>query len=110
METSNNDEDAIFSFREYLDSIYDRAIGCSYEILSDVNASKKKLLGILWMIATTRRNVELFGSSICLDMIKRGINTLLWLYTAVVMHNEANHICIACEGIMCGERFNMYKA
>ena len=81
----------------------------SYEILSNFDASKNKLLEILWMTATMRRNFELFGSSICLDMMKRGINTLLWPYTAVVMHDEANHICVACEGIVCDERFNMYK-
>ena len=43
-------------------------------------------------------------------MMKCGSNTLLWPYTAVVMHDEANHICVACEGIVCGERFDMYKA
>ena len=62
------------------------------------------------MPSTMRRNFELFGSSICLDMMKRGISTLLWPYTAVVMHDDANHICVACEGIVCGERFDMYKA
>ena len=26
------------------------------------------------------------------------------------MHDEANHICVACACIVCGEQFNMYKA
>jgi hypothetical protein len=43
-------------------------------------------------------------------MMKCGINTLLWPYTAVVMHDETNHICVTCEGIVCGERFDMYTA
>ena len=103
LESSNKDEAAIFSFRGYLDLICTRAKRFSYEILSDINASKKKLLGILWMTATMRRNFELFGSSICLDMMKSGINKFLWPYIAVVMYDKANHICIACKGIVCGE-------
>jgi hypothetical protein len=43
-------------------------------------------------------------------MMKCGINTLLWPYTAVVMHDETNHICVTCEGIVCGERLDMYTA
>lgn len=62
------------------------------------------------MTATMRRNFELFGSSICLDMMVRGINIFLWPYTAVSMYDKANHICVACKGIVCGERFDMYKA
>ena len=57
-----------------------------------------------------RRNFELFGAFICLDMTKRGINALLWPYCAVTMIDESDHICVACEGIVCGERQDMYAA
>jgi len=108
--TTDNLEDAIFSFVEYLDLIADRAKGFSYKVVSETKGSNKKLLGLFWMTATMRRNFELFGSFICLDMMKRGINTLLWPYCAVTMIDESNHVCVACEGIVCGERQDMYAA
>ena len=43
-------------------------------------------------------------------MMKRGINTLLWQYCAVTIVDESNHVCVACEGIVCGERQDMYAA
>ena len=62
------------------------------------------------MTATTRRNFGLFGDYISFDMMKRGINTLLFPYTAVSMEDEMNHLCIGCEGIVCGEILDMYTA
>jgi len=109
--TSNNKEEAIFSFMEYLVLIQSRAKGFTYKLAEGTvkGGSKKKLLGVLWMTATMRRNFELFGSYICLDMMKRGLNTLLWPYCAVTMLDETNSMCLACEGILCGERDDMYK-
>ena len=43
-------------------------------------------------------------------MMKRGINTLLWPYTAITMLDEINKVCVACEGIVCGERQDTYYA
>ena len=60
------------------------------------------------MTATMRRNFELYGGYICLDMMKRALNTLLWPYAAVTMFDEHHQICIACEGIVCGEKVDMY--
>ena len=57
-----------------------------------------------------RRNFELNGDYISLDMMKRSLNKLLWPYTAVTIHNDTNHICIGLEGLVCGERFDMYLA
>ena len=71
---------------------------------------KKELMGLLWMTATMRRNYKLFGSFICVDMMKRAINTLLWPYTAVTMLDEMKKFCVGCEGIVCGERQDMYGA
>jgi len=87
-------------------------LSCLLTFLTEVNkgdGKKKKLLGVVWMTATMRRNFELFGGYICLDMMKRKLNTLLWPYTAVTMYDENMKICLACEGILCGERYDMYK-
>ena len=62
------------------------------------------------MTATICRSFELFDGFICLDMMKRGINTLSWPYSAIAMLDETNHVCVACEGIVCGERQDMYAA
>ena len=52
---------------------------------------------------------ELFGDLIALDIMNHGINTLLWPYFLVAMYNEMRKVCIACEGILCGEREDMYQ-
>ena len=56
-----------------------------------------------------RSNFELFGDFIGLDMMKRGINTLLWPYFSMAMYDEMKKVCIGCEGILCGEREDMYQ-
>ena len=43
-------------------------------------------------------------------MMKRGLNKLLWPYTAVTLYDESEHLCLACEGFVCGERFDTYLA
>ena len=42
-------------------------------------------------------------------MMKRGVNTQLWPYVAVSMYDEDMKLWIACEGILCGEKVDMYK-
>ena len=101
--------DAIFSFVDYLELIQSRATGFTYSLAEDTSGKKKKLVGVLWMTATMRRNFELFGGYIALDMMKRGLNTLLWPYVAVSMYDECMKLCIACEGILCGEQVDMYR-
>ena len=92
--------EALFSFIEYLELIKSRAKGFTYKLAENQDGGKKKkLCGVLWMTATMRKNFELFGDYLCFDMMKRGLNTLLWPYCAVTMFNEMNKICIACEGI-----------
>ena len=56
-----------------------------------------------------RRNYELFGSYISLNMTKRGINNPLWPYTSVTIYDEMMNLCLACEGIVCGEILDMYQ-
>ena len=103
------DSDAIFSFVDYLKLIASRAKGFTYKLAEDTSGNKKKLVGVVWMTATMRRNFELFGGYISLDMMKRGLNTLLWPYVAVSMYDEDMKLCIACEGILCKEKVDMYK-
>jgi hypothetical protein len=92
-------EEALFSFIEYLDLIRSNAKGFTYRTAeSTSNLSKscqgKKLLGVIWQTATMRRNFELFGNFIGLDMMKQGISTLLWPYFAVRMYAEMSKIQI----------------
>ena len=56
-----------------------------------------------------RHNFELFQDFIGLDMMKRGINTLLWPYFLMAMYDEMKKVCIRCEGILCGEQEDMYQ-
>ena len=60
------------------------------------------------MTTTMCRNYELFGEHLCFDMIKRGINTLLWLYTSVALYDETNSVCLANEGFVTGEKIDTY--
>ena len=116
--TTKTKEEALFSFVQYLDLIQHRARGFSYKIASvdgdhsvtclSPAVAKKKLLGVVWMTGTMRRNLELFGHYLCMDMMMRGINTLLWPYTAIALMDEFGELCIGCEGVVCGETIDMY--
>ena len=105
---NHNKDEAVFAYTDYLALIASRAPGFVYRHAEDTSGKVKKLQGVIWMTATMRRNFELFGGYICLDMMKRALNTLLWPYAAVTMFDEHHQICIACEGIVCGEKVDMY--
>ena len=112
--TTKNTEEAIFSFIDYLELIKSRAKGFVYclageDISVPGQGNRRKLLGVLWQTATMRRNYELFGGYLCLDMMMRGINTLAWPYVAAAMYDDDSKLVIGCEGILCGERVDMYK-
>jgi hypothetical protein len=106
-------EDAIFSFIEYLQLIQLCASGFVFKLASadsiESISPKKNLCGVLWQTATMRRNFELYGGYIWMDMMKRGINTLLWPYFAVAMYDEMKKLCIGCKGLLCGERDDIYQ-
>ena len=104
-----NDE-KILSILQYMALISTRAKGFVFQDIHIMENGKKRLLGVLWMTATMRRNFELFGGYVCFDMMKRGLNKLLWPYTAVALYDEMEHLCLACEGFVCGERFDTYLA
>ena len=40
----------------------------------------------------------------------RPINDMKWPYVSISMFNELNSVCVACEGIICGERVEAYNA
>ena len=92
--STNDSEDQIFSFVEYLETIKERCKGFVYELARGAgdDPKRKKLLGVIWQTATMRRNFELFGDYISLDMMKRALNILLWPYTAVCMYDDARKL------------------
>jgi hypothetical protein len=88
--TTNKDK-GLFSFIEYLDLIRSKAKGFTYKIAESTSNlytsnNGKKLLKVIWHTATMRRKFELFGDFLGLNMIKQGINTLLWPYFSVTMY------------------------
>ena len=108
MNNNKHDEEeyTLISFSDYLKILSERAVGFAYELAYD---SEGTINGAVWQTATMRDNFERFGGFICLDMMKRGINKLLWPYSAVSMYNDLEQVCVGCEGIMCAERFEAYK-
>ncbi len=60
------------------------------------------MIEALWMTATMQRNFELFGTYLCLDALKRGINKLHWPHYGVTMYNKLKEIRLALEGSVCG--------
>ena len=75
MENSDQNEYDTLSlkFCDYLKLIAIKAKGFQYRLaIGDDNA----INGVVWMNATMRSNLERFGSYICLDAMKRQLNTL----------------------------------
>jgi len=109
LENEGVNEEQMLSILEFHELLSSRAKGFLYEKLVNTTEGKKQLLEVLWMTATTRRNYELFGDYICFDMMKRGLNTLLWPYSGIALLDETNQLCVCLEGFVCGERFDMYR-
>ena len=57
-----------------------------------------------------RDNFERFGGFLSMDAMLCPINEIEWPYISISMYNELNSVCVACEGIVCGERVEAYKA
>lgn len=94
------------TFIENMALIKQRAKGFVYEFGKD---SSRKIIGVIWMTVTMRRNFELHGSYISLDLMKCALNSLLWPCISVAMYNELWQICIGCEGMLLGDKKPMYK-
>ncbi len=45
-----------------------------------------------------------------MDEMKRNLTDIDWPYMSILMYNEFNSVCLACEGIVCGERVEAYNA
>ena len=105
--TGDDKDDLLISFTEYMELLSAKDPEFVYEILEDTNG---QITGCLWMTSTMRENFDLFGGYVCVDAMKRGINTLLWPYIATTMYNELESVCVGCEGIVTGERVDAYRA
>ena len=57
-----------------------------------------------------RDNFDRFGGYVSMDAMMRPINDMKWPYVSISMFNELNPVCVACEGIVCGERVEAYNA
>ncbi|KAL7532442.1 hypothetical protein ACHAWF_004135 [Thalassiosira exigua] len=104
-ETKTNIEESILSFVEDLKLIKSRAKGFVCKLVTDkfnknVATKKKKLLGVLWQTATMQRNFELFGDHIGLDVMKKGLLSLLCL-------DIANDDVVLGRNVHCFLNFDM---
>lgn len=102
-----DDDEVMLTFSEFMEDLKKTERGFKYVILSD---SSGRCTGCIWQTATMRENFERFGSFASLDCMKRGINKFLWPYVALSMYNEMEKLCLGCEGIICAERVEAYKA
>ena len=100
-------KDSLVTFVEYMQILADKNRGFTYQMLQD---QEGKYSGCVWQTATMRDNFERFGSMISIDAMKREINTFNWPYIAISMYNELEQLCVGCEGIVCTERAEAYKA
>ena len=57
-----------------------------------------------------RDNFECFGGYISIDAMMRPINEMKWPYMSISMFKKLNSVCLACEGIVCGERVEANNA
>ena len=96
----------IWKFHDYLELISNNAKGFQYRLAI---GSDNQINGAVWMTASMRSNMERFGSYLCLDTMKRELNTLKWPYFAVALNNELGHVCVGCEGLMIEERTEAYS-
>ena len=100
-------EDTFCTFFEYMQLMKQNNKGFQYQFLEN---NVGTITGCVWQTAVMRDNFERFGGYICIDAMKRHINTLDWPYISVVMNNELNNVCVACEAILFAERIEGYKS
>ena len=102
---SDDRSDAIISMRQYMELISKHANGFVYSFALD---DKQNANGLVWMTATMRRNIELYGFYWALDAMARRLNTWNWPYMSICFYNEHKKMCVGCEAMMCGERKDAY--
>ena len=102
----SNYETLSMKFPDYLQLISLKSKGFQYRLAIGDN---QKINGVVWMTATMRSNFERFGSYICLDAMKRELNTLNWPYFGISLYNELNSVCVGCESLMMSEQNDAYQ-
>lgn len=65
-------------------------------------------MDVIWQTATMRHNFDLFENFSGIDVMKRGISTLLWPYFSPAMYDKMKKVCIKCEGVLRREQEDMY--
>ncbi len=75
-----------------------------------LRSNQGRITGCIWQTAIMRDNFERFGGFLSMDTMKRNLTDIDWPYMAISMYNELNSVCLACEGIVCGERVKAYNA
>ena len=93
-------------FQDYLELLSIKAKGFQYRLAI---GNDNKINGVVWMTATMRSNFERFGKYICLDAMKREMNSLNWPYFGISLYNELNNVCIGCESLMISETLDAYE-
>ena len=68
-----------------------------------------RFAGCVFMTGMMRRNLELYGSYISLDMCKRDLNDESWPYVAVTTMNEFNKVVVCMEGVLMEESEDAYN-
>lgn len=65
--------------------------------------------GIIWMTGIMRRAYEFFGEILCVDAMKRKLNSLEWPYLVPVILDGDKRIFVACERFVCSEMNDAYE-
>ena len=103
LEIMNDDDniDTILKFQEDMLSLECQNEGFA---VTFVRSNQGCITYCIWQTATMRGNFERFGGFMSMDRMKRRPTNLDWPYMSISMYNEFNSVCLACKGIVCGER------
>ena len=55
-----------------------------------------------------RPKYELVVAYSCLNMTERATNKVSWPYTGITIYDEMGCICVALEGFVCGECYDIH--
>ena len=103
----DNGTDTIITFQEYMLSLERQNDGF---VVSFLRSNQGRITGCIWQTVIMCDNFERFGGFISMDAMKRNLTNLDWSYMSISKYNDLNSVCLACEGIVCGERIEAYNA
>ena len=89
----------------FLARLHEMEPGFTYEMCFDNNGY---LVAFCWMSPVQRRNFEIFGRTLCLDMMKRETNSQHWPYTTICTLNEMKKVVSCGEAFCCQEQIDAY--